>query len=155
MTKIVGAVANVANTIVGGPSVESLVGTVASGNNIVNDRAISIENVIGRLSDKSIVGMVVSGSMIINDWLITMEDVTGGHILTAKRGSEVQSMFIRDGIGEGSGGTSFITDNTLNFINGVLSVNTASTVEEDNTLPITSAAVAASVGNIEIILKTI
>lgn len=53
------------------------------------------------------------------------------------------------------GGGGFETDDTLSFKNGVLSVNTANTAEEDNTLPITSAAVASSIGNIEILLKTI
>lgn len=55
-----------------------------------------------------------------------------------------------------SGGTPFFkTDETLYFTNGVLGVNTSDAVEEDNTLPITSAAVATTVGNIEILLKTI
>ena len=50
----------------------------------------------------------------------------------------------------------FTTDETLTLSkNNVLSVNTAKEPDPDNTLPITSAAVAASVGNIEIILKTI
>ena len=39
--------------------------------------------------------------------------------------------------------------------NGVLSVDTATAVEEDNTRPVTSAAVQTTVGNIEILLKTI
>lgn len=52
-------------------------------------------------------------------------------------------------------GVNFTTDETLTLKDGVLSVNTASTVENDNTLPITSAAVAVTVGNIEVILKTI
>ena len=52
-------------------------------------------------------------------------------------------------------GTSFETDETLSLENGVLSVNTAKSVEFDNTLPVTSAAVAAQVGNIEVLLKTI
>lgn len=38
---------------------------------------------------------------------------------------------------------------------GVLTVKTAAKVEEDNTLPITSAAVAVQVGNIEALLSTI
>ena len=54
-----------------------------------------------------------------------------------------------------SGGVSFTTDETLYLENGVLGVNTATDVEGDNTLPITSAAVAQTVGNIEILLKTI
>ena len=52
-------------------------------------------------------------------------------------------------------GTKFTTDETLSLENGVLSVNRATELEEDNTLPITSAAVAATVGNIEVLLKTI
>ena len=38
---------------------------------------------------------------------------------------------------------------------GVLSVDTTDEVDEDNTKPITSAAVATQVGNIEILLSTI
>lgn len=49
----------------------------------------------------------------------------------------------------------FTTDETLSLKDGVLSVNTASDAEVDNTLPITSAAVATTVGNIEILLQTI
>lgn len=55
----------------------------------------------------------------------------------------------------GGGGTSFTTDETLSLENGVLSVNTADKVEEDNTLPITSAAVQTTVGNINALLETI
>lgn len=53
------------------------------------------------------------------------------------------------------GGVSFTTDETLYLENGVLGVNTATDVEGDNTLPITSAAVYETVGNIEVLLKTI
>lgn len=56
---------------------------------------------------------------------------------------------------EGGGGAAFTTDETLKLKNGVLSVNTADVAETDNTLPITSAAVATQVGNVEIILSTI
>ena len=49
----------------------------------------------------------------------------------------------------------FETDNTLKFENGILSVNTTDMVEQDNTLPITSAGVYTTVGNIEVLLKTI
>lgn len=55
----------------------------------------------------------------------------------------------------GNDGTTFIPDETLTFQNGVLSVNTAKEPDPDNTLPITSAAVAQTVGNIEILLQTI
>ena len=54
-----------------------------------------------------------------------------------------------------SGGVDFQTDNTLKLENGILSVNTTNEMEQDNTLPITSAGVYATVGNIEALLKTI
>lgn len=52
-------------------------------------------------------------------------------------------------------GVNFTTDETLTLKDGVLSVNTTDSVANDNTLPITSAAVAVTVGNIEAILNTI
>lgn len=55
----------------------------------------------------------------------------------------------------GSGGVAFKTDETLTLKNGILSVNTTNDMEKDNTLPITSAGVFATVGNIEALLKTI
>lgn len=58
--------------------------------------------------------------------------------------------------GGGEGGVvSFKTDETLYFRDGILGVNTAHEPDPDNTLPITSAAVAQTVGNINAILKTI
>lgn len=56
---------------------------------------------------------------------------------------------------QGGGGISFETDNTLKLEGGILSVNTADTVEKDNTLPVTSAAVYTEVGNINALLATI
>lgn len=56
---------------------------------------------------------------------------------------------------KGDPGTTFVTDETLSLVDGVLSVNTADAVEEDNTLPITAAAVNATVGNIAILLSQI
>ena len=54
------------------------------------------------------------------------------------------------------GNVKITTDATLSLSeDGVLSVNTADNVEADNTLPITSAAVHTTVGNIEILLATI
>lgn len=47
------------------------------------------------------------------------------------------------------------TDHTLILKDGILSVNTTNQMEQDNTLPITSAGVYATVGNIEVLLKTI
>lgn len=54
------------------------------------------------------------------------------------------------------GGVDFETDETLTLSpDGILSVNTAESVEQDNTLPVTSAAVFAEVGNINALLETI
>lgn len=52
-------------------------------------------------------------------------------------------------------GVQFETDNTLILKDGVLSVNTTDQMEQDNTLPMTSAGVYSTVGNIEVLLKTI
>lgn len=55
-----------------------------------------------------------------------------------------------------SGGkVDFETDETLKLENGILAVNTTNNMEQDNTLPITSAGVFAVVGNIEALLKTV
>lgn len=62
----------------------------------------------------------------------------------------------KNGNVEVSGGNpDFRTDETLTLKNGILSVNTTNDMEQDNTLPITSAGVFATVGNIEALLKTI
>ena len=47
------------------------------------------------------------------------------------------------------------TDGSLIFKEGVLCVNTTEVMEQDNTLPISSAGVYATVGNIAQLLKTI
>lgn len=47
------------------------------------------------------------------------------------------------------------TDGTLIWKDGVLSVNTTEQMEQDNTLPMSSAGVYATVGNISQLLKTI
>lgn len=54
-----------------------------------------------------------------------------------------------------SDGVNFEVDKTLKLEGGILSVNTTNDVNQDNTLPITSAGVATTVGNIEILLTTI
>lgn len=117
-------------------------------------------------------GLVTAGSLIVNDYLIQMTEIPGGFRMTVTRGSEVQSMdvvgsdvdeefiaqLVEDYLTKNlpSGGTVFQPDNeTLLLENGVLRVNTADAAEEDNTRPITSAAVATQLGNIEALLKTI
>lgn len=60
-----------------------------------------------------------------------------------------------EGGNSSGGGISFEVDETLSLENGILSVNRATEVEQDNTLPITSAAVHTTVGNIELLLSRI
>ena len=45
----------------------------------------------------------------------------------------------------GGGNASFVTDETLSFVGGVLSVNVTDQLEEGNTLPVSSAAVYAAI----------
>ena len=71
---------------------------------------------------------------------------------TAKQEINLEGSVSIDNVYRGIG---FTTDETLRLYNGVLSVNRATEPEEDNTLPITAAAVHTTVGNIEILLKTI
>lgn len=58
-------------------------------------------------------------------------------------------------VGENGQANLIETDYTLRYTNGVLGVNTTDVVEEDNTLPVTSAAVHTEVGNIEEVMETI
>lgn len=58
--------------------------------------------------------------------------------------------------GGGGGGIDFTTDETLILDeNNVLKVHTTSTIQEDNTLPITAAGVYTLTGNITALLETI
>lgn len=51
-----------------------------------------------------------------------------------------------------TGGQSFKIGDSLKLENNVLSVDTADSVEKDNTKPVTSAAVYTAIGNIEALL---
>lgn len=55
----------------------------------------------------------------------------------------------------GGGGINYEIGSGLKVEGNVLSVDTATEVEKDNTLPITSAAVYTTVGNIDVLLSTI
>ena len=94
----------------------------------------------------------------INGELITLQELY--HMLQDVTQSEVQSVngktgFVQLSAEDVGASPHFTTDKTLTLKDGVLSVNTANTADKDNTLPITSAAVAVTVGNIEAILQTI
>ena len=81
--------------------------------------------------------------------------------VNAEASADVDPEAIKDAVYQymaehpGESGVQFETDSTLKLENGILSVNTTNQMEKDNTLPITSAGVFATVGNIEALLKTI
>lgn len=92
----------------------------------------------------------------IDEYTITMTDGSS-YTFTVTNGS--------GGGGGGSADVPIASDTVAGIVrvgenlkisaDGVLSVDTATAVEEDNTRPVTSAAVQTTVGNIEILLKTI
>ena len=91
---------------------------------------------------------------------IEVKKIAGGHRISVTDVNGKKSFNVMDGDGGGFGGGDgsgiyFETDETLTLEDGILSVNTADVVEEDNTLPVTSAAVYAEVGNINALLATI
>lgn len=57
--------------------------------------------------------------------------------------------------GGGSGGIPYRIGEGLKVNSGVLSVDTADVVEQDNTKPVTSAAVHVEIGNIEVLLAAL
>ena len=68
----------------------------------------------------------------------------------------INEVYRTGGGGTGGGGLPFELDGkTIVVENGILRVNTANKAEQDNTLPITSAAVHTTVGNIELLLSRI
>lgn len=81
----------------------------------------------------------------------------GMKLLVAQNGVDTWYTILRDGtlLPEGAGGVDFEIGDTLSLVDGILNVKTTDDVSEDNTLPITSAAVHTTVGNIELLLKTI
>ena len=107
--------------------------------------------------------------------IVSITDVNGEQSFTVKDGEDGKSPYIGTNgnwwvwdadkgaytdtgtaaSGGTGGGVSFTTDETLNLIDGVLSVNVTSEVAEDNTLPISSAAVYGVLGNVEVLLERI
>lgn len=126
--------------------------------------SLSSDTLQGTLtSDATVQGVITSpamisailtqGPMVINDYVFTVEETDAMYIFTARRGSETQTIRLPK---SGNSGVDFTTDETLTLDdNKVLRVNTANEATEDNTLPITSAAVATQIGNIEILLRII
>ena len=79
-------------------------------------------------------------------------DESGHLIYTVSTGKKVDLGRV---VGEDASAASIETDETLTMKNGVLSVNTAQSVDQDNTLPVASGAVYEVVGNINALLETI
>ena len=91
---------------------------------------------------------------------IAAKDITlpsgANYVLTEEDKTEIAGMAAElVEIPDSGGNVDFKTDETLTLKDGILSVNTTNDMEQDNTLPITSAGVFATVGNIEALLKTI
>ena len=153
----------------------SLSGALSTGSVIVNDYTITMQGIdgghrltIARGSEvqtmdvfDGVDGVGIAGiektATIgnIDEYTITMTDGSS-YTFTVTNGSG----------GSGGGADVPIASETVAGIvrvgenlkisaDGVLSVDTATAVEEDNTRPVTSAAVQTTVGNIEILLKTI
>lgn len=125
-------------------------GTVA-GNAAVN----------GTVAEQTQLNGTVGGQQKLSGALRADNPLSGGILPRGKDGKSAYEIALQNGF-EGTEQewleylrSGFITDETLTLKGGVLSVNTAQEPDPDNTLPITSAAVATTVGNIEIILKTI
>ena len=135
------------------------------------DADLRIGGVIRGLDGKSAYQIAVENGFegTEEEWLESLEGKEGyspsvhlerkgnGVLITAINQDGQESQMVYDGRnGDGSGGgVDFITDETLTLENGILSVNRATDVEQDNTLPITSAAVYETVGNINALLASI
>lgn len=153
------------------------------------------------LNAASLPGTLGVGSLVLGDYMLRISPIEGGYRLTVTRGSDVQTMDVRDGTGiariektasvgnvdtytvtltdgsdysftvtngTGSGGGANVPlaseavagivrvgQNLEISSDGKLSVVTADAVVQDNTRPITSAAVYTEVGNINALLATI
>ena len=107
------------------------------------------------MTDNKIIGATVGTGFRGAVSSVDVEPIEGGHRVTFKGAFGVKTFDVMDGKDGSDGG--FTTDATLSLDpeTGILSVNTADNVEQDNTLPITSAAVFETVGNIEVLLTTI
>lgn len=154
----------------------SLSGALSTGSVIVNDYTITMQGIDGghrltitRGSEVQTMDIMdgVDGVGIagiektatidnVDEYTITMTDGSS-YTFTVTNGS--------GGSGGGSADAPIASETVAGLVrvgenlkisaDGVLSVDTATAVEEDNTRPVTSAAVQTTVGNIEVLLKTI
>ena len=151
-------------------NLEPLEATLGAGALIVNDYRITTEPIEGghRLT-------ITRGSEVQTLDLLNGVGIAGIEKTASVGMTDVYTITLTDGssyeftVTNGSGGGSAdvpiasetvagivrVGENLRISADGVLSVDTATAVEEDNTRPVTSAAVQTTVGNIEILLKTI
>lgn len=101
--------------------------------------------------------IVIEYNDVLAQWAESLFGAGDSAVQRIKEAEQAALEAIENAGGSSSGGgTSFEVDNqTLIMEDGVLRVNTTNNVEQDNTQPITSAAVYATVGNIGAILDTI
>ena len=149
----------------------SLSGALSTGSVVVNDYAVSVATIDGgyrltitRGSDVQTLD-IMDGVGIAGIEKTASVGLTDVYTIALTDGSGYE-FTVTNGSGGGSGADVPIASETVAGIvrvgenlkigaDGVLSVDTATSVEEDNTRPVTSAAVQTTVGNIEILLKSI
>lgn len=150
-----------------------LSGTISTGSVIVNDYTITMQGIDGghsltitRGSDTQTMDIMDGVGIAGIEKTATIDNVDE-YTITMTDGSSY-TFTVTNGSGGGGGGGADVPiasetvagivrvgENLKISADGVLSVDTATAVEEDNTRPVTSAAVQTTVGNIEILLKTI
>lgn len=154
----------------------SLSGALSAGSVVVNDYMLSMSEIDGghrltitRGSEVQTMDIMdgVDGVGIAGIEKTATIDNVDEYTITMTDGSSY-TFTVTNGSGGGGGGGADVPiasetvagivrvgENLKISADGVLSVDTATAVEEDNTRPVTSAAVQTTVGNIEILLKTI
>lgn len=154
----------------------SLSGALSTGAVVLNDYAIAIAPIDGghrltvtRGSEVQTMDVLdgVDGVGIAGIEKTATIDNVDEYTITMTDGSNY-TFTVTNGTGGSGGGSADVPiasetvagivrvgENLKISADGVLSVDTATAVEEDNTRPVTSAAVQTTVGNIEVLLKTI
>ena len=150
-----------------------LSGALSTGSVIVNDYTITMQGIDGghrltitRGSEVQTMDVLDGVGIAGIEKTATIDNVDE-YTITMTDGSSY-TFTVTNGYGGSGGGSADVPiasetvagivrvgENLKISADGVLSVDTATAVEEDNTRPITSAAVQTTVGNIEILLKTI
>lgn len=151
----------------------SLSGALSTGSVIVNDYTITMQGIDGghrltitRGSEVQTMDVLDGVGIAGIEKTATIDNVDV-YTITMTDGSSY-TFTVTNGSGGSGGGSADVPiaseavagivrvgENLKISADGVLSVDTATAVEEDNTRPVTSAAVQTTVGNIEILLKTI